>query len=88
MIRYLSLAEVLELHSRLAALSGGATGVRDLGALESAIAQPRATFEERDLYPGLNLQARYDLDVERENLGERLAKEVTVLDQHRSHAAA
>ena len=26
-------------------------GVRDLGALESALAQPRATFDGQDLYP-------------------------------------
>lgn len=35
-MRYLSIAEVLDLHQRLFADTGGATGVRDLGALESA----------------------------------------------------
>ena len=34
--RYLSLAEVLELHRLVVAQAGGATGLRDLGALESA----------------------------------------------------
>jgi hypothetical protein len=32
-MRYLSLAEVLELHRRITALSGGAAPLRDLGAL-------------------------------------------------------
>ncbi len=31
--------------------SGGLSGVRDLGALESALAQPRMTFGGIDLYP-------------------------------------
>jgi len=31
--------------------SGGASSIRDLGALESAVAQPRATFGCQDLYP-------------------------------------
>jgi death on curing protein len=52
-MRYLSLAEVLVLHERIVAQSGGATGLRDLGALQSAIAQPRATFDGVDLYPAL-----------------------------------
>jgi death on curing protein len=52
-MRYLTLAEVVELHRRLLEVTGGAPGVRDLGALESAVAQPRATFEGADLYPTL-----------------------------------
>lgn len=52
-MRYLSLAEVLVLHERVVAQSGGAAGLRDLGGLESALAQPRATFDGADLYPSL-----------------------------------
>lgn len=52
-MRYLTLPEVLELHRRLLAQSGGAGGLRDLGALESAVAQPRMTFESADLYPSI-----------------------------------
>ena len=52
-MRYLSLAEVLILHERVVAETGGATGLRDLGALQSAMAQPRATFDGVDLYPSL-----------------------------------
>ena len=52
-IRYLSLGEVVELHRLVVEQAGGAAGVRDLGALESAVAQPRATFGGTDLYPSL-----------------------------------
>ena len=31
--------------------SGGAVGLRELNALESALAQPRATYAGEDLYP-------------------------------------
>jgi len=51
MTRYLTLEEVLEVHRRVLDQSGGASGVRDLGALESAVAQPRMTFDGVDLYP-------------------------------------
>jgi death-on-curing protein len=49
-MRYLSLAEVVELHRRVLRATGGAAGIRDLSALESAIAQPKATFGGVDLY--------------------------------------
>lgn len=52
-MRYLTLSEVVELHRRLLQLTGGAVGIRDLGALESAIAQPKAGFGGVDLYPTL-----------------------------------
>jgi death on curing protein len=51
MIRYLTLAEVIDLHSMMLQQSGGSSGIRDLGALESAIAQPRMTFGGDELYP-------------------------------------
>lgn len=50
-MRYLSLAEVLDLHRMVIEQAGGTTGLRDLGALESAVAQPRMTFGGEDLYP-------------------------------------
>lgn len=52
-MRFLTLIEVLELHRRILAQSGGALGIRDLNLLESAIAQPRVTFAGEDLYPSL-----------------------------------
>jgi death on curing protein len=53
MIRYLTLIEVLDLHRRILEQSGGALGIRDMGLLESAVAQPRMTFGGEDLYPSL-----------------------------------
>ncbi len=49
----LTLAEVLFLHKRHIEISGGAHGLRDQGALESALAQPEMTFGGQDLYPTL-----------------------------------
>lgn len=51
--RFLSLAEVLDLYSRVLVAGGGSSAIRDLGALESALAQPRATFDDVELYPTL-----------------------------------
>jgi death-on-curing protein len=45
------MSEALELHRRIIGQSGGALGVLNLGALESALAQPRMTFGGRELYP-------------------------------------
>jgi death-on-curing protein len=56
-VHYLTTAQVLFVHARLIAETGGAAGVRDLGLLESAIARPQATFDGRDLYPGLYSKA-------------------------------
>lgn len=50
-MRYLSLAEVTELHRLVIETSGGSHGIRDLGALESALAQRRMSFGGEDLYP-------------------------------------
>ena len=50
-MRYLTLGEVVDLHRRVLQAGGGAPGIRDLGALDSAIAQPKATFGGVDLYP-------------------------------------
>jgi len=56
-IRYLSLAETLDLHRSVIERWGGASGVRDLGALEAALAQPRQGFGGQDLYPDLTSKA-------------------------------
>lgn len=56
-MKYLALAEVMWLHDRLIATSGGAPGLRDMGQLEAALAQPRATFDGDDLYPDLVAKA-------------------------------
>ena len=52
-MRCLTLSEVLALHADLVAATGGAAGVRDLGRVQSALAQPLATYAGEDLYPTL-----------------------------------
>jgi death-on-curing protein len=52
-VRYLTLGEALDLYRRVMTQSGGASGIRSLAALESALAQARATFGGKDLYPSL-----------------------------------
>ena len=52
-MRYLTVGEVLDLYSRVMKQSGGGVGIRDLGALESAVAQPRMTFNGEELYPSI-----------------------------------
>jgi death on curing protein len=56
-MRYLTLIEVLALHDRLIADSGGSPGILDFNALESSLAQPRATFDGNELYPDLTAKA-------------------------------
>ena len=56
-MRYLALGEVVDLHRRLLEATGGAPGIRDFGQLESAIAQPKATFGGVDLYRTLSEKA-------------------------------
>jgi len=50
---YLTVEEVLELHADLLDRTGGTPGLRDSNALDSAIAQPRMSFDGVDLYPTL-----------------------------------
>ena len=49
-MRYLGIGQVVDLHLRVMEATGGALGIRDLGALESALAQPKAAFGSRDLH--------------------------------------
>lgn len=52
-MRYLTLGEVVDLHRAVIEETGGASGIRDLGAPESALAQPRASFGGVDLHASL-----------------------------------
>jgi len=52
-MRYLTVGEILELYRRVVQQSGGTCGIQNLAALESALAQPRMTFDGRELYPDL-----------------------------------
>ena len=56
-MRFLTLAEVLALHRQVVEQTRGSQAVRDLAGLTSAVAQPRMTFEGRDLYPSIEEKA-------------------------------
>ena len=56
-MRHLSRSEVVALHELLIAKFGGAAGVRDSAALDSAIAQPLQTFDGEELYPSVIAKA-------------------------------
>ena len=52
-MRYLTLGEVLALHRRILAESGGRPGLRDLSAIASALSQPKVSVGGQDAYPTL-----------------------------------
>ena len=52
-MRFITLAELIELHRRIIKQSGGGDGIRDLGLAESALAQPQMSFGGAELYPTL-----------------------------------
>lgn len=56
-MRHLSVAEVLTLHRLIMEQAGTTSLLRDLGVLESAVAQPRHSFGGKDLYPTLAAKA-------------------------------
>jgi len=52
-IDFLSVQDVLELHADQIEAYGGSDGIRDEGLLESAVAQPQASFGEDFIHPDL-----------------------------------
>jgi len=54
---YLSLEQVLDLHRVQIRRFGGASGLRDRGALEAALGRARMTFGGEDLYPDVAAKA-------------------------------
>ncbi len=57
MTLYLDLDQILELHAFQIDRYGGSAGIRDRGALESAVARAQMTFGGEDLYPDLAAKA-------------------------------
>ena len=57
MTRYLSAQQVLSLHQGLTGLLSGDPGIRDLRALDAAVARPTLVFDGEDLYPSLPVKA-------------------------------
>lgn len=62
MTQYLSPEQVLFLHSRLIAETGGGHGVREIGLLLSALGRPQGTLDGKDLYPDLFLKTASLMD--------------------------
>ena len=55
--RFLSISQVLDIHQDEINSFGGTSGVRDEGLLDSALAQPQATFCGELLHPTIGEQA-------------------------------
>ena len=53
MTQYLTAEQVLFIHSRVIAETGGEFGVRDLNVLQSAVERSKATFDGKELYPNI-----------------------------------
>ncbi len=52
-MKYLTINEILIVQEKLIENYGGSFGVRDIGLLESSLAQPKMTFDGKELYPTL-----------------------------------
>ncbi len=50
---FLDVDDVVELHGMQAGVFGGAEGLRDRGLLESAVAQPKSSFDGQFVHEGL-----------------------------------
>jgi len=48
---WLSVEDIILIHSQIIKTSGGMDGIRDLDSLEAAIAAPLQSFDGKDLYP-------------------------------------
>ncbi|MEH2061591.1 MAG: type II toxin-antitoxin system death-on-curing family toxin [Nostoc sp.] len=55
--KFLTISQVLDIHQRQIQRFGGTSGVRDEGLLDSALAQPQATFGGELLHPTIHEQA-------------------------------
>ena len=53
----LTIGEILSLHDKLIAATGGMPGLRDMGLLESAIYSPNAGFGDDEQYPTIQEKA-------------------------------
>lgn len=56
-MNYLYPKQIVYLHQRIVAVSGGSGGVRSQHLLESAVYRPQASFGGQDLYPDIFLKA-------------------------------
>ena len=56
-MKYIIPEQVLFIHVRLIAETGGLHGIRELALMESAVARPQVSFDGRDLYGNLFAKA-------------------------------
>jgi death-on-curing protein len=55
--KFLSISQVIAIHQDQIKSFGGTDGIRDKGLLDSALAQPQATFGGELLHPTIHEQA-------------------------------
>jgi len=53
----LTVAEIIQLHEKLIAATGGSPGLRDMGLLESAVLGCYQSFGDEELYPTITEKA-------------------------------
>jgi death on curing protein len=53
MMRFLSVDNVILFHDKILKETGGSTGIRDRGLIESALNRGFMTYDGKDLYPGI-----------------------------------
>jgi death-on-curing protein len=56
-MKRISVEQVIKIHKRLLAQTGGLNGIRDTNMLDSAVMSPFQTFEGIDLYPDIHAKA-------------------------------
>lgn len=56
-MKKISVQQILLMHTQLISKTGGMSGIRDIGLIESAVAAPFASFGGTDLYPTLEAKA-------------------------------
>lgn len=50
-MKTLQIKDIIKLHSKMIAATGGASGIRDIGLVESAFNRCHSSFGGQDLYP-------------------------------------
>lgn len=57
MLKYMTSAQVINLHARIMAETGGPPGIRSIGGIESAVVRPFALYGDEVPYPTLEEKA-------------------------------
>ncbi|HEX9060182.1 MAG TPA: type II toxin-antitoxin system death-on-curing family toxin [Clostridia bacterium] len=54
MMRFLSIENIILFHEKIVGETGGSSGIRDRGLIESALNRVFMTYDGKDLYPNIN----------------------------------